>query len=118
MFVYSGYWRTWSRVLGCRPGWDGWLVEVNLTPINAQFGQAEWDTQVLPVVVRCHCTPRSDDDRVLEELPTSVLADMSAHLPSLTVDILLTADLLPVIDWVKYDAICNGGAKLSDVRKL
>lgn len=115
MYVYSGYWRTWSRILGRRPNRIRVVVELNLTPINAHNGQHLWDKNVAPIVLRAHSTPKQPDDKIVDELPVDVLIDMRAHLPESLVQRLLTEDFLSQVDWDKYDKVCNGGAKLADI---
>lgn len=109
VFVYSSYWRTWSRVLKPRTR-DSFQVEVNLTPANPTV-PASW-SQVRDIVFREHCTARDANDRYLERLPDSVIADMRLHVDEATIERLLHEDFLPQIDWVLYSQHDNGGCPL------
>jgi hypothetical protein len=135
-YSYSKYWRTWSRVLKYDGPWCGSVcVEVNLTPINSSWPDADWDEEVRPIIIRKHSSTYhplfpvsrflSDGDlvhtcttwcsygfKVVEELPTEIKEMMVEKLGEELVQRLLTEDFLSQIDWDKYDVNCNGGCPL------
>jgi hypothetical protein len=114
MFVLSGYWGTWSRVLGENHP-EGRYIEVNLTPINGAT-EEEWRKDVLPIRIRAHSTTRKRDDKIVDRLPAVVEARLIAHLGKELTARLLTEDFLSQIDWALYRKHCNGGANLDDIR--
>tara|TARA_Y100000310_G_C20505540_1_gene726229 strand:+ start:454 stop:885 length:432 start_codon:yes stop_codon:yes gene_type:complete len=109
-YSYSKYWKTWSRVLK----FDGSTsVEVNLTPINSSWPDADWDEEVRPIIIRYHAsTSPAQGFKVVEELPTEIKEMMVEKLGEELVQRLLTEDFLPQIDWDKYGVNCNGGCPL------
>lgn len=115
LFIYSAYWGKWSRVLrwmnrGVGDGsHDITQVEVDLEPLG--YSDADW-VRVGQANIRRHRTQRNDRDVVSAYLPIEVVHKMEAHLDATTVDSLLHADLLPMIDWAKYERLCNGGCPL------
>lgn len=111
-YRHNAYWRTWNRSLGSN---QHGIWEANLTPVNASFGQKEWDRQVASIKIRCHRTPPSYSDMFVDELPTEVLEQMLDHLSTDVVCKLLFADLTSDIDYDKYRAVCNGGAELERI---
>lgn len=111
--VYSGYWRTWSRVLHIDQ--DGPLmVEVNLTPVNPTMNKS-WVEQVFPLMIRAHTTARNPDggDRlyryvmknkqsiVYQEVKKAMLRYCAIEL----VHRLICDDFLSEICWDRYAAM-------------
>ncbi len=103
MFVYSRYWRCWSRTIGYKNG----TVEVNLTPLNNN-----WAGDVEPIIIRRHSTSGNE---TFSKLPMEVYGWMIESIGEELTHRLLTEDFFPQIDWDKYDAVCNGGASLADI---
>ncbi|QIG70126.1 hypothetical protein EVB87_026 [Rhizobium phage RHph_N28_1] len=108
---YSSYWGTFSRVLtDCNRGRRGWFVEVNLTPVNA------WSADSWQEIKRCwireHCTSRDKRDEATSKLERAVFDRIGEMVGKDVRHWLLTADILPMIDWDKYGKTCNGGASL------
>ena len=112
-YKFSGYWRTWSRVLAVDHP-EGPFVEVNLTPINSWA----WNEDVRPIRVRAHCTAisRSQGDIFVHELPPAVRTAMVLNLGEELTDRLLTENFLPQIDWVLYRQKRGTGPGLDDIR--
>jgi hypothetical protein len=106
---YSGYWRTWSRVLFLEKGGPA-VVEVNLTPINPDKLD-NWFDRVLSITIRHHYT-RIDPERdclyryVVRNRHSIVYNEvkgvMLRRLPIEVVTKLLFDDLLEQIDWQRY----------------
>lgn len=113
-FHYSGYWRTWSRVLG---NVDHSVVEVNLTPIPCS--SRTWENDVAPVIIRKHYTPAGDRDEFTGYLPPDVVEAMIENLGEDKTRSLLEANYMELIDWDKYrEAGRGGGVSLDDCRKV
>lgn len=111
-FHKSSYWGRWSRVL--EEGFDIW--EVNLDAIDG----IGWDTDVAPVVIRCHGTARKPQDISTAELPAEVVSKMVANLPAETVGLLLGDGLREQIDFDLYRRLDRAGHQkitLAEVRK-
>jgi hypothetical protein len=115
MFIFSSYWGTWSRVL--RAGNASIpTVEVDLTAINPNSDLA-WP-KVRAINIREHRTARSAKDELSLALPDYAFDLMKSRMPDQQLlDRLLHEDLLPLIDWQKYQLACNGGAALADILK-
>lgn len=117
MFVKSGYWRSWSRILSTPCEATKFrTVEVNLTPIPGCYSST-WESDVKLIRVRMHLTARDRFDVLCANLPGSVYQQMVNKLGSELTDYLVTGDILPLIDFHKYQKACNGGANLSDCLK-
>ena len=102
-YVYSYYWRRWSRVLDQ----DGiWITEVNITGIGNN-----WD-DVRPIIIRKHCTARNRLDRFSNDLPIEIVQQMREYLGVDLTESLMNEDFLSQIDWDKYEEHNNGGAPL------
>jgi hypothetical protein len=116
LFVFSGYWRTWSRVL--REGNSREqinTVEVDLTPVNG-FSESDWiETRLINV--REHSTMRKPGDLIVEVLPEAVLETMRKWIDEGVIERLLNEDFLPNIDWEKYRHFSNGGAPFHVIAK-
>lgn len=118
MFVYSGYWKVWSRVLKFEQ--RGRFIEVNLTPIPGN----SWENDVAPIRIRAHSTPLDIresgiyGDKVVDKLPEDIMQAMIHHLGTELTLRLLREDFLPQIDWDLYQQKDNGGANLEDIRKI
>lgn len=112
-YVYSSYWRTWSRYLGKR---NGYFIEVDLCPIDwspvnripaasMSFHRANWN-EVARGRIRLHLTERKPHDAVTWETPPKEVVDtMVEMLGGYTADWLLRADLLENVDWGRFDAL-------------
>ena len=107
-YVYSSYWRRWSRVLDQE---GMWITEVDLTGINNN-----WDS-VRPINIRKHCTARNHSDIFANELPIEVVQEMRKYLGVDLTESLMNEDFLSQIDWDKHKEHCNGGAPLYLIRK-
>lgn len=114
MFVYSAYWRKWSRLL--LNEFDNQCVELDLEPVNVSSA-AEWE-RIKQQNIRRHRTPRVSGDKVSTQLPAEVLSCMRQHLSETCINALLTYDYLPEIDWALYDKVSNGGAPFEKVRQF
>lgn len=110
-FVYSGYWRTWSRILDYK---DDCFVEVDLTPVNPTVA-SEWN-KVAQINIRRHRT-NPLNNRFANTLDSEVLGLMSKWLSLDVIERLLHEDFLPSIDWDRYAAHNNGGAVFSLIKK-
>lgn len=104
MFIYSGYWRTWSRLL--LNDFNGQYVELDLTPVNALTHT--WDA-VECETIRCHRTARAPRDKITTQLPPDVRQLMVEKLGAELVSVMLTRDYLAEIDWSLYDKNKVGG---------
>jgi hypothetical protein len=121
-YHYCSYWRTWSRILrepafvgGVLPRGVGPFVEVNLTPIHSfEHDHGGWEFEVKCIRVRSHGTARSHGDKDVDCLPEEVQIKMRESMPFALYAFLTEADILPMIDWEKYNKVCNGGAALAD----
>jgi hypothetical protein len=115
LFVYCSYWGTWGRVLRyMNRNVD--QVEVNLTPINAGFG--DWKKEVGRIVIRKHGTSRDKKDVYQAYLPGEVVDFMKKFLQDdHLVSRLINEDFLSQIDWDKYRKHNNGGAPLDLIKK-
>ncbi len=110
MFVYSDYWRTWSRLLGW---YNGAYVEVNLTPVNS-YHPRSWKIDVEPIRIRIH---RTEGGKLSYTIPEEVIEKMEEHLGHDLTDRLLTEDFLSHVDYKKYLQCNNGGARFEDIKK-
>lgn len=110
-YVYSSYWRTWSRVLECK---DGCFVEVNLTAINPKDA-SEWERNS-SIIIRRHRTSQCGNS-FSDIIPMYALAELESHMSEDVVQRLLYEDFLPQIDWDRYNAYNNGGAEFELIRK-
>jgi hypothetical protein len=115
MYHFSGYWRTWSRVLGIK---DGDIIELNLNPIPCST--RTWANDVAPIIIRRHCTASGRADRWTPELPGEVREAMVEHLGEDQTRSLLEANYMDLIDWDKHRTASHGGggAALADCRKV
>ena len=121
-FFYSSYWRTWSRILapmntvmhrGTRLG----QIEVDLTAVNGTSLHG-WP-RVARVNIRVHRTSMHNGDIVTDVLPEhriDLMQQMLGDYPVL-IERLLHDDLIPLIEWDKYNKVSNGGAALADILK-
>lgn len=103
-FKRGDYFRNWSRVL-IRGGGDyTHQVEVQLTPVNDNF--SEWLETSVIMIHRHNVTYSAFKDRNLwtHELPEEIADKMNEHLSKEIVNLLLHADLYPLIDWERYEA--------------
>ncbi len=110
-FVYSSYWRTWSRVLLNDYDLVGSCVEIDLTPVNG----TDW-ARVATENIRRHTTDRGVGDKLVWELPKEVEQTCRRHLGDQLFDRMLTYDYLPEIDWKLYSVPSNGGAPFEKIR--
>lgn len=116
-YVWDAYWGTWSRLLGLKrtaEGHDIGFVELNLTPIRNCPGSM-WRSDVAPFRIREHGTMPSSGDMTTRELPDSVLHEMVRNMGGAHTLLLLEIQPIHLIDWKKYDRVCNGGANLLDI---
>lgn len=111
---WSSYWGTWSRVLR-HLGRDQTCVEVNLSPVNHDIPE-NW-VKIGMVWIREHGTTPGKDDKFERRLPETWFKAMAEHVNKDVRHLLLTADILPMIDFDKYRAVSNGGAPLSKILK-
>lgn len=112
MFVYSSYWRTWSRLLLENMDRSGTCVELNLTGTNGK-----WDRVPLEII-RKHCTARDNKDLITRTLPDAVEAMIRNALGDELFERMVTYDYLPEIDWQKYNQHCNGGAEFDKIKRV
>lgn len=118
MFKYSAYWQSWSRILSPlnKTPFIG-QVEVDLTEINHLSGHYWWST-VSQINIRAHRTCLAQADILTPTLPAEVFEAMKVRIPDTQLlDRLMHEDLMPLIDWDKYQKVCNGGAPLETIRQ-
>ena len=118
IFVYSSYWRTWSRVLLRMGGSFNYQLEVDVTPINEQYKES-WE-QTKNVRIRRHCTVHGPRDVYTHHLPDVVIDNMKEHISQNTIDVILHSDLYNLVDWERFDDVHNasgGGVHLLDCIK-
>lgn len=94
MFIRSSYWHTWSRILG---GEEGWVVELDITPVNG-FTSLENIQQIENETIRCHCTPRSERDKICTELPEDIQQVVSRYVGAEKLKKLLSYDYMKELD--------------------
>lgn len=111
VFVYSSYWRTWSRLLLENMDRSGTCVELNMTGHNGT-----WD-RVPQEIIRRHCTARDNKDLITRTLPAAVEAAFKNTLGTQLFEHMTTYDYLPEIDWQKYHQHCNGGAEFNRIKR-
>lgn len=113
--IYNSYWGTWNRILR----YEGiWTVELNLTPINHHW-PSTWggDRSPSKYIIRKHGTAVCPSDKLMDELP-GIWRDLLVYrLGEEITTRLLTFDFYPLIDWMKYDRVNNGGAPISEILK-
>ncbi|UIS25132.1 hypothetical protein PQC65_gp194 [Aeromonas phage pAEv1810] len=107
IFVYSSYWRTWSRVLLRMGGKFNYQLEVDVTPINEQYKES-WE-QTKNIRIRRHCTVHGPRDIYTHDLPDEVVESMKEHISQETIDVILHSDLYNMIDWERFDDVHNAG---------
>jgi hypothetical protein len=112
LFVFSAYWRTWSRVLRFSQHGEcnQTQVEVDLTATNPTTA-LHWP-RVQAINIREHHTARNARDLYTADLPLQVVELMRTWMPEEVVQRLLHEDFLPQIDWDKYQKHNNGGCRL------
>lgn len=113
-FHYSSYWGTWSRVLGNRPDYTFYTVELDLTPINGDSGN--W-ARVRDIWVRAHCTSRDKKDQETSRLPVEIWSLLGNRVGGDVRHMLVTHDFIPLIDWARFDERCNGGCAFQECAK-
>jgi hypothetical protein len=121
-YHYCSYWRCWSRMLS-EPGdgielprGAGPFVEVNLTPIpNTYSNRSTYEHEVNRIVIRSQRDqPQSRrQGRGLSPRGLVQIA-MRGTCRSRLYSFIMEEDILPMIDWEKYNKVCNGGAALAD----
>lgn len=118
-YVYSNYWRTWSRVLQAPSRQNGncW-VELDITPVNP--GRASAWERIRQETIRRHVTSRSEKDILLidKPLPRTVVDELFCRLGEDRLHRLLTFDYLPRINWNNYRQHDNGGAPFNLLMKV
>jgi hypothetical protein len=102
MFIFSEYWRNWSRILESK---NGWFVEVDLTPIPGY----KWE-DISQIKIRKHCT--TSNRKPVEKLPVNTIKEMVVNLGEDLTCRLLEEDFLTQIDWEKFKQLNNGGVSL------
>lgn len=118
IFVYSSYWRTWSRVLLRMGGKFNYQLEVDVTPVNGQYKEA-WE-QTKNIRIRRHCTVHGARDVYTHNLPDEVVESMKKHISQEAIDVILHSDLYNLIDWERFGDVHNasgGGVHLLDCIK-
>lgn len=114
-FHYCAYWGTWSRMLGRRPDHNFYTVELDLTPVNGDSGN--W-ARVRDIWIRAHCTSPGKNDEDTNRLPIEIWKWLGTRLGNEVRHMLVTHDFLPLIDWERYDARCNGGCAFQECAKV
>lgn len=95
-FVYSSYWRTWSRVLQRMGGSFNTQIEVDITPINPSIDES-W--MVIPKInIREHMTSTRQGDIWTHHLPDEVVKDLEKRVSKSQLDLILHKDLLSMIN--------------------
>lgn len=105
IFVYSSYWRTWSRVLLRMGGKFNYQLEVDVTPINDHFVSSWVPTE--SIRIRKHCTVHGPKDIYTHDLPDTVVKQMEEYLSQDVINIILHSDIYNLVDWELYDSIRN-----------
>ncbi|UOX39536.1 putative CytH-like phosphatase [Aeromonas phage ZPAH34] len=95
-FVYSSYWRTWSRVLQRMGGAFHTQIEIDITPINPDLDRS-W-LAIPKVNIREHCTISREGDIWTHHLPDDVVKTLEARVSKSQLDLILHEDLLPMIN--------------------
>ena len=111
-FVYSSYWGVWSRLVAVA---GMHYVEVNMTPVNG-WGSGDVE-RCKSVIVRCHCTARDWSDLEVDTLPDDVWAACNEHLGPEVTAFIASADFIELVDWTRYNQLCNGGASFYRIAK-
>lgn len=115
-FLYNNYWGRWSRVL-VPMGLHSSQVEVDLTAINPMSDEL-WP-RVAAIHIRRHGTSMDRKDKLSATLPTYAYEMMQSRIKDEAILCrLLHEDLIPLIDWDKFNKINNGGASLADCLKV
>ena len=107
IFVYSSYWRTWSRVLLRMGGNFRYQLEVDVTPVNPLFNDSWRNTK--NIRIRKHCTVHGPKDIYTHDLPDDVVEQMKEHVSQETIDVIIHSDLYNLIDWERFDDAYNAG---------
>ena len=105
IFVYSSYWRTWSRVLLRMGGKFNYQLEVDVTPINDHYVSSWVPTE--SIRIRKHCTVHGPKDIYTHDLPDGVVKQMEEYLSQDVINIILHSDIYNLVDWELYDSIRN-----------
>ena len=105
IFVYSSYWRTWSRVLLRMGGKFHYQLEVDVTPINDHNVSSWVPTEYIRI--RKHCTVHGPKDIYTHDLPDTVVERMEEYLSQDAINIILHSDIYNLVDWELYDSIRN-----------
>jgi len=116
-YHYSSYWGTWSRRLSSDHE-SGPYVEVNLTPIKDANYASRWDDEVIPIIIRTHCTASTPRDIDTNILPLAVGEDMVKFLGVELTKKLLDYDFLADIDpELLRTKMTGGGVPFRDLVK-
>jgi hypothetical protein len=105
-FYYSSYWRKWYRVLVRGGGEHSHQVEIPITPLNDNWMEIQpglikrWD-------IRYNSVLFERGDKWTHHLPDEVYTNIKDNLGKETADFLIHADILPMIDWFKYNELIN-----------
>ena len=105
IFVYSSYWRTWSRVLLRMGGKFYYQLEVDVTPIN-DHNVSSW-VPTESIRIRKHCTVHGPKDIYTHDLPDTVVERMEEYLSQDVINIILHSDIYNLVDWELYYSIRN-----------
>lgn len=104
IYVFSAYWRNWSRRVMAEIRAAGALsvvrwLEVSLTPISST--PTEWD-EIGKMRLRFHGTPLGHGDRISAALPSAVKSMMLSHLEPEVVAFMLQGDIYGSIDFERF----------------
>lgn len=129
-FIRSSYWGRWSlilterfigerqRILGKLTGRtpSPSIIEIDLEPINGWGRVADQINDVRRINIRRHCTARDGRDVLADTLPMAIENALIEHLGKDLAAWLLNpqTEILGLIDWQRYEKLCNGGASLLD----
>lgn len=113
-FYFDSYFRQWHRVLVRGGGDYTHQISVLLTPLNG------WDTEesvkrVADVTILSNdirYSPSNYKREWTHHLPDNIELGMIEHLGEEKANFLLHANILPLIDWKKYERHQNGGCPL------
>lgn len=103
-FHYDSYWRQWSRVLVRGGGEHDHQVEIKITPIND-----DW-MEIHPGMIRrkdVRFGMKNERDIWTHNLPDEVYNKIRENLGKETADFFVHADILPMIDWFKYNQLSD-----------
>lgn len=107
-FEYDKYWRQWSRVMLRGGGNFDHEISIPLDPINdsPNFCDEKGWENIAKVLIRKHDIRFRADTKCIHythELPQEVYDRLVMMTGKATADVIMHGDLLPMIDWKRYN---------------